>query len=81
LYHSHFRQNPDVTLENQLEQALLNIENRILPEAGDTTVRKIWQTGPEDAEEREHDCRRWQEQNPEWEYKVILAQARNGVSV
>lgn len=70
LYHSHFRQNPDVTLENQLEQALLNIENRaLLPEARGT-VKKIWQTGPEDAEEREYDCRRWQEQNSGWEYKV-----------
>lgn len=63
LYHSHFRQNSDVILEHQLEQVLLNIENRTLPEARGTTVKKIWQTGPEDAEEREHDCRRWQEQN------------------
>ncbi|KAF7512143.1 hypothetical protein GJ744_002305 [Endocarpon pusillum] len=70
LYHSHFRKNPDVTLENQLEQALLNIENRALPEVRGP-VKKIWQTGPEDAEEREHDCRRWQEQNSGWEYKYL----------
>ena len=56
-------------MENQLEQALINIENRALPEARGG-VKKIWQSGPEDAEEREHDCRRWQEQNSGWEYKV-----------
>jgi Glycosyltransferase sugar-binding region containing DXD motif len=74
LYHSRFRENPDVTFEDQLDLALRRIESHALPDAKGA-VKIIWQTGPEDADEREQDCKQWQEQNPGWEYSVNISTA------
>lgn len=71
LYHSRFRRKPDIKFEDQLDWALLEIERTALPDARGS-VRKIWQTGPEDADERFGDCRRWEEQNQGWEYSVSI---------
>jgi hypothetical protein len=69
LYTSRFRSDPDSDFENQLEQALLEIENRALPDAKGPT-KNIWQTGPDDAGERDQDCKLWEEHNQDWEYTV-----------
>lgn len=69
LYHSHFRDDPDLRFEDDLEQALVKIESSALP-AARGPVKKIWQTGLEDANERAQDCKIWEEYNLGWEYMV-----------
>lgn len=69
LYHSRFRFDPDTEFEDQLNQALLKLESRTLPDARGP-VEKVWQTGPDSASERDQDCKQWEELNQGWEYTV-----------
>jgi Glycosyltransferase sugar-binding region containing DXD motif len=74
LYHSRFRGDPDTEIEEKLNEALQKIESKALPVARGP-VKKIWQTGPDTASERDDECKRWGELNPGWEYKVTLHEA------
>ena len=70
LYHSRFRQHPDLDLEGSLEIALARIE-AAAASVEPVPVKKIWQTA-KSYEERPEESRLWEEGHPDWEYEVIL---------
>src|SRR5947209_5767024 len=62
LYHSRFRQHPDLDLEAKLENALATIE-LTAPPLEKLPVKKIWQTA-RGKDERPEESRWWEEGHP-----------------
>jgi len=71
LYHSRFRQHPDLDFEAKLENALVTIEITA-PPLENLPVKKIWQTA-RSKDERPEEGRLWEEGHPDWEYEASLA--------
>jgi hypothetical protein len=70
LYHSRFRQHPDLDLEAELDNALATIEITA-PPLENLPVKKIWQTA-RSKDERPEEGRLWEEGHPDWEYEASL---------
>lgn len=79
LYHSAFRENQDTEYENRLRNALRYIESQQLSLYTDKGApNTLWQIllGPGPiADRRGDDSFRFEEENPEWTYKVSFAGA------
>ena len=71
MYHSRFRQHPDLDLEAKLDNALVTIEITA-PPLETLPVKKIWQTA-RSKDERSEESRLWEEAHPDWEYEASLA--------
>ena len=70
MYHSRFRQHPDLDLEAELDNALATIEITA-PPLEKLPVKKIWQTA-RSKDERPEESRLWEEGHPDWEYEASL---------
>jgi hypothetical protein len=62
LHHSWFRLAPDTTLAGHLGEALLEIGYRVWA-GSERPTKKIRQTGPDDAAERDQDWKLWEKHN------------------
>lgn len=76
MYHSRFRQHPDLDLEASLDIALARIETAARP-LDKFPAKKIWQTA-RSVEERPEESRLWEEGHPDWEYEVKAPILRSG---
>lgn len=77
LYHSTFREDPDIAYETRLRDALRDIEKQqlaLLDNSGapDTLWQILLGHGPA-VEQRGDDSLRFEEKNSEWKYKVSTA--------
>ncbi|PKS08610.1 hypothetical protein jhhlp_004996 [Lomentospora prolificans] len=76
IHRSEFRANPDVAYEEKLDNALLDLERRVLADVGSGGVahekqRKLWQILLGPTAQRGADSMLFEEKNPEWDYTVL----------
>lgn len=70
LYHSTFRDDPDLEYERNVSQAMHDLEEMQLALDSADTTNTLWQILLDPSVQRGEDSLRFEEKNPEWKYAV-----------
>lgn len=73
LYHSTFRDDPDLEYEHHVSRAMREIEEAQLALDGEDTTNTLWQILLDPAERRGDDSLQFEEKNSEWKYFVRIS--------
>lgn len=73
LYHSTFRDNPDLEYERHVAQAMRHVEEEQLALDGEETTNTLWQILLDPSAQRGEDSLMFEENNSEWKYAVCVS--------
>ncbi|KAJ5676512.1 uncharacterized protein N7477_002145, partial [Penicillium maclennaniae] len=71
LYHSTFRDDPDLEYERNVSQAMRDLEKKQLALDSEDTTNTLWQILLDPSVQRGEDSLLFEEKNPEWNYALV----------
>ncbi|KAJ6121163.1 hypothetical protein N7523_005443 [Penicillium sp. IBT 18751x] len=71
LYHSTFRDDPDLEYERNVSQAMRDLEKKQLALDSEDTTKTLWQILLDPSVQRGEDSLLFEEKNPEWKYALV----------